>query len=304
VLKGKILLQERKTIEFQDEMIGKISFRTKDVSSMEKVEPQEYYLITMMNGTTLQGKIVNKKEKEIVLETSNIGRVNLDVSKIKTIKTITPGNMKDGKYWFKTHIDAHYLITPSAIPLKSGEAYFQNTMGLYNSFDIGITNHFSCMGGIVIPFAAFIAPRISFKIRKGIHFGTGILFADITGSPYAGAGYGQFTFGNRNSHLTIGGAYGVLQGIKKYYYVNKIEKIELGLISISALKRISPKYAVVTENWFTPNEGIAVFTGAVRLMGEKSTWDFGISKVSVNQSVVGTPVSLGIISFLSYMRNL
>ncbi|TAL57567.1 MAG: hypothetical protein EPN85_13780, partial [Bacteroidetes bacterium] len=258
VLKGKIVVQDKKAIQFQDEMIGTITFRTKDVSSMEKVDPQEYYLVTMMNGTTLQGKIVNRTEKDIVMETANIGRIDVDITKIKTIKSITPGNMQDGRYWFTTHVDAHYVIIPSAIALRPGEAYLQNTMGLFNSFDVGITSHFSCMGGIVIPMAAFIAPNINYKIRKGIHIGGGVLFADITGAPYAGAAYGQLTFGNRNSHLSVGGAYGVLEGIKKYYYVNKIEKIELGLISISALKRFSPKYAIVTENWFTPTEGIRV----------------------------------------------
>ena len=86
VLKGKIIMQEKKSIQFQDEIIGNITFRTKDVVSMEKVEPQDYYLITMMNGTTLQGKIVNKKENEIAVETANIGIVKIDVNKIKTIQ--------------------------------------------------------------------------------------------------------------------------------------------------------------------------------------------------------------------------
>lgn len=304
VLKGKIINQERKTIQFQDEMIGNVTFRTKDVSSMEKVEPQDYYLILMMNGTTLQGKIVNRTEKEIVVETANIGRINVDVSKIKTIKEINPGNMQDGLYWFKTHVDAHYFITPSAIPLSPGEAYFQNTMGLYNSFDVGITNHFSCLGGVVLPFAAFVSPSLSYKITKGVYAGIGGLAVDISGSPYALAGYGQMTFGNRNNHLSVGGGYGVLEGIKKYYYVNKITKVEMGMLSVNAMKRISPKYAVVTENWFTPAEGVRVFTGGVRLMGEKSSWDFGIGKISVSRHITGYHVSVGIISFLSYMRNL
>lgn len=303
VLKGKIILQERKTIQFQDEMIGNITFRTKDICSMEKADPQEYYLITMMNGTALQGKIVNRKENEILLETASLGRIAIDISKIKTIKSINPGNIKDGLYWFKTHIDAHYTISPSAIALRPGEAYFQNSMLLFNSFDVGITNHFSCMGGIVIPFAAFVMPRLSYKLGKGIYIGGGILFADITGAPYGGAAYGQLTFGNRNSHFSIGGGYGILKGIKRYYYLNKFEKTELGLISVSGMKRFSPKYAIVTENWFTPTEGVGVFTGAVRLMGEKSTWDFGLGGISI-RNLAGSSLTVGPVSFLSYMRNL
>ncbi|MBI4931533.1 MAG: hypothetical protein HY841_12260 [Bacteroidetes bacterium] len=304
VLKGKILNQGKRTIQFQDEMLGSITFRAKEVVSMEKVEPQDYYLITLMNGTTLQGKIVNRKEKEIVVETASIGDVAVDLSKIKTIKSINPGNMKDGKYWFKTHVDAHYVVTPSAIPLSPGEAYYQNTMGLYNSFDVGITKNFSCIGGVIIPTAMFISPRLSAKITKGVYVECGFILADITYKPYGAAGYAQCTFGNRNGHLSVGGAYGFVDGIQKYYYYNKIEKIELGFISVSGMKRIAPKYAVVTENWFTPTEGISAFTGGFRIMGEKNTFDFGIARISVTRKIAGNPISIGPLTFLSYMRNL
>jgi len=304
VLKGKIMMQERQTIQFQDEMIGNLTFRTKNVSSMEKVEPQEHYLITMMNGTALHGKIINRKENEITVETANLGIVYVDMNKIKTIKNITAGNMKDGKYWFKTDVDAHYFVQPCAIPIGSGSAYFQNTMALYNSFHVGITSNFSCVGGVILPVAAFISPHANFKIAQNVHAGLGIIAADITGSPYAGAAYGQVTFGNRNAHVSFTGGYGVLEGITDYYYTTKITSIEVGVISISAVKRFSPKYALITENWITPSEGIAILTGGLRLLGEKNSWDFGIANVSISHHITGKDISIGPISFLSFMRNL
>ena len=304
VLKGKVIKEEHRRIDFQDEIIGNVSFRAKEVASMEKVEPQDFYLLTLMNGTTLQGKIISRKEKEIQVETNNIGIITVDLSKIKTIKGINPSNMKEGKYWFKTHIDAHYVVTPSAIALRPGEAFFQNTMGLYNSFDVGITKNFSCMGGLVIPSAAFIAPHFSFKITNGVHVGIGIIAADITYKPYGGAVYSQCTFGNRNGNLSIGGGYGFVGGIQKYYYFNKVEKIELGFLSFSGMKRLAPKYAIVTENWFTPTEGMKAFTGCFRLMGEKNSFDFGIAVASISRKIAGNPITIGPITFLSFMRNL
>jgi hypothetical protein len=304
VLKGKILAQERKYIQFQDEVIGNVTFYTKNVCSMEKVDPQDYYLITLMNGTVIQGKIVNKKENEISIETVHLGIINVDANKISTIKGITPGNVKDGKYWFKTHVDVHYFITPSAIPLRRGEVYFQNTMAIYNSFRTGITNNFSCAGGVILPLAAFIVPSVNFKLTRNMYAGGGIIAVDITGLPYAEAAYAGVTFGNRYAHVSVGGGYGVLKGIKKYYYSNKLTQVQVGLVSVSAFKRFSPKYALVTDNWFTPDEGIQAFTGGLRLMGEKSSWDLGIAKFSVNRHVAGNNLSLGPISFLSYLRNL
>jgi hypothetical protein len=304
ILKGKITSRENQSIRFQDELIGNITFRTREVSSIELVNPQEYYLITMVNGTALQGKIVNKNNNELSIQTANIGVVNIEISRIKIIQCITPGNMKDGKYWFKTHVDAHYLISPSAIPLSPGEAYFQNTMALYNSFNVGITNNISFLGGVILPIAAFFSPNINFKITNRVYAGCGIIAADITGLPYGGAAYGQLTFGSKNAHLSFAGGYGVLEGIERYYITNKITKIEIGLISINAIKRLSPKYAIVTENWFTPTEGIKIITGGVRLMGEKNSWDFGIAHISSSSRITANPISFGPISYLSYMRNL
>ena len=144
VLKGKILNKVRRRTEFRDELLGNVTFYSKDVASMEELQPQEHYLITMMNGTTVQGKIVERKGGILVFETSEIGNVYIDISLIKTIRCIIPGKMRDGKYWFKTAVDAHYFIALSAIPLKPSEVFYQNSLLLFNSFDAGITKNFSC----------------------------------------------------------------------------------------------------------------------------------------------------------------
>ena len=305
VLKGRIIKQEKKRIDFQDELVGNVSFRAKEVASMEKVEPQDFYLITLMNGTSLQGKIINRKEKEIDVETTTLGTVTVDLSKIKNIKAIIPSNFKDGKYWFTTHIDAHYVFTPSAIPLHPGEAFFQNTLGAFNSFNVGITKNFSCFGGLVIPAAAFIAPTLNFKITNAVHAGLGIFAFDISYKPYGSAAFAQITFGNRNANLTLGGAYGFIAGIQRYYYSSRVEKIEMGLLSVSAMKRLTPKYAIVTENWFTPTEGISAFTGCFRWMGEKNSFDFGVAAVSISARIAGKRNDIvTAIPFISFMRNL
>lgn len=301
VLKGQVMKQERRRIDFEDEMIGNISFRMRDVSEIERVDPQEHYLITLMNGTALQGRIVRRKEKEIVVQTAHIGNVPVDVRKIKSIKPITAANFKDGKYWFRTRVDAHYFIMPSAIPFQQGEAYYQNTMGLYNSFEVGIAGNFSCFGGIVLPTAFFIAPHYRYKLGNRIHAGTGILFADITGPSYAGAGYAQITFGNRVAHMSVGGGYGFIKA-QRYFLSQRYDWFEMGLISVSGFRRFLPRYAIVSENWFSPAEGIKVFSGGLRMMNEKSSWDFGISGISVYWRNWRN-ISIAPLTFISYMRN-
>ena len=303
VLKGKLVKQERRTIQFEDEMIGKVNFRARDVASMEKVEPQDCYLITMMNGTVLQGKIISRNEKEIIVETSTVGKINVDVSKIKTIKAITPDKYSDGKYWFNTHVDVHYFISPSSIPLRPGEVFYQNTMGVYNSFNVGITNNLSCTGGIIIPTIAFIAPHLSYKISKGIYAAAGAMFSVRAGKFVSNIGYGTLSFGNRNSHLTVGGGYGYLTFETGRYYHRIKKEAYVTTFTVSGMKRIAPRYALVTENWFALDEGFKILTGGLRLMGEKSSWDFGMGSVTASRKVVGQQISIGPLTFISYMRN-
>lgn len=302
VLKGKLLKRERRRIDFEDEGVGNVSFRVRDVSGIEKVEPQEHYLITLMNGTALQGKIISRKEKAIVVQTAHLGNVTVDISKIKSIKPITAAGFKDGRYWFKTRVDAHYFIVPSAIPLQRGEAYYQNTMGLYNSFEVNLAKNFSCFGGIVVPTAFFIAPHYSHKLRNGMYVGAGTLFIDITGPSYAGIGYAQLTIGNRVSHLSVGGGYGFIKA-QRYFFSQPYDWLEMGVISVSGFRRFLPRYAIMSENWFSPAEGIKIFSGGLRMMNEKSTWDFGIAGVSVYWRNWRN-ISLAPLTFISYMRNL
>jgi hypothetical protein len=129
-----------------------------------------------------------------------------------------------------------------------------------------------------------------------------MVMIDITGPPYAGMGYGQITFGNRTSHLSVGSGYGFVKA-ERFFFSYKYEWLKMGLLSVSGMKRFTPRYAVVTENWFSPGGSIKVFSGGLRMMGEKSAWDFGITGVSVywrnRRSISFAPLT-----FISYMRNL
>lgn len=303
VLKGKLLKKEKRRIEFQDEMIGNTSFATKEVSSMEKIQPQDHYLITLMNGTVLSGKITSRKENEIIVETANIGKITVDASKIKLIKNIVPVNMKDGRYWFNSPVTTQYFMTPSEIPLNRGEIYYQNTLVAFNSFRTNIASHFSCTGGMIPGLIGFVSPHYSFRVRDWFYLGAGGTFATTNGKKYGLFAFGQCTFGNRNSNLSIGGGYGMMT-VQKYYYVQKIDKIEASLFTISGMKRFAPKFAFVAENWFAPNEGFQLLSGGIRLMGEKSSWDFGLGKFSVSRYNLPNVYSIGPIPFLSYLRNL
>ncbi|HEY4798646.1 MAG TPA: hypothetical protein VII99_06160 [Bacteroidia bacterium] len=304
VLKGKILNKVRRRTEFRDELLGNVTFYSKDVASMEELQPQEHYLITMMNGTTVQGKIVERKGGILVFETSEIGNVYIDISLIKTIRCIIPGKMRDGKYWFKTAVDAHYFIALSAIPLKPSEVFYQNSLLLFNSFDAGITKNFSCAGGVFFPTAAFVAPHFGFRIANGICAGGGLLFGMGIGKQRAGIGYGSLTFGNRVAHMTVGGGYSFFTYQKSVNHHLVTTTAYITTFNVSGMVRVAPKCAFITENWFAIDQGLEIYSGGLRLLGEKHSWDFGICSISISRRFSGNQFTLWPIPFVSYMKNL
>ena len=69
------------------------------------------------------------------------------------------------------------------------------------------------------------------------------------------------------------------------------------------MKRITPQYALVTENWFTINAGLSFLTGGIRLMGEKENWDFGLLNLRTSKTFTRNASATGLLPFISYMRN-
>ena len=81
--------------------------------------------------------------------------------------------MEGVNYWFPNPNNARYLFAPSAFNLRQVEAYFQNVYFLMNSPNYGVVDHFSIGGGVIIPPAVYITPKVNFKITEKFYAGVG-----------------------------------------------------------------------------------------------------------------------------------
>ncbi len=240
--------------------------------------------IKLNDGSEYIGRISTQTEDYLEI-VNNFTNIQIKREDIKRIKVIT----YEGKHNYgKMH--TRYFYSPSAIPLKKGEGYYQNLMLLVNGGNIGITDYFS-IGG-TFEFASLISgtpsfsitPKIGVQITDNIYVGAGLRVSKFF-EIYSTSGYGVVTLGNEDSNLSLAGGFGISNSL-----------LGFGPTVASATHRFSDRISIMSENWFwdikTPifNDitGLKVLhigIHGVRLHSKRSTFDFGVMTTNLLQNM-------------------
>jgi hypothetical protein len=311
-LTGKILERNSNEITFYDITIGKVTIPVLQISSFTRLTGNQMCILTTNDGKTFTGLLLSRNDKESVIKTESLGNLTISNSKIKDIKFIEKDQMYNGRYYFPNPHATRYFFGPSAVPLKKGEGYYQNAWIFANSVQMGVSDHFSMGGGIVIPVLFFITPKVGYKVNDNLYLGGGILAASTISSDIGfgiGVGYGTITIGSQENNFTVNAGWGamkqqdyVLDAYNNYVPTRKWEFAKRPMFSISAMTRIAPKCALITENWFFATKDYtdytyskpvynyhAVITFGFRLMGEKNSFDLALAMPLVGSGTIGFP---------------
>ncbi len=240
------------------------------------VDSTKTYKIELHDHSIFIGNILKKDSVNLVMRTQSIPKLEIQISKIKSIEIVDKANLKNGSYWFPNPHATRYLYAPSAFNLKKGEGYYQNTLLVLNSFNVGITDNISIGGGLELTstFRAapifFITPKVGFKISEKFHAGGGLLFASvpfsssISNRSYLGTAFLSGTLGTKEHNITSSLGWGFIEG----------EFSQRPIITLSGMTRISKRAALVSENWLIPTDGYyGLFSYGVRFFGEKMAID-------------------------------
>lgn len=251
--------------------------------------------IRTTDGSEIYGYFLRSEDKQIIIGAENFGEVRLYKISIKKIEALQQDRLVEGYYWYENPNATRYLFSPSAIPLRKGEGYYQNSYLVMNMVNVGVTDQFSMGGGfeLISTFTGnptlFITPKLSGQVSKDVYLGVGTIagFSAITvegTSDMIGFGicYGVATFGNRDNNFTAGLGFGFLDGSFS----------EKPILTLSGMTRISRKLGFVSENWILPGDGYDyIISYALRFMSEKITVDFGfINNADIAQNIpIGYP---------------
>jgi hypothetical protein len=262
-----------------------------------KAQDSTYVNLELKNGKSIRGLLLQKSEAEVSVATEDVGKITVAWSAIKSMNMIS----KEEKDRFPNPQPTRYFFAPSAIPLKKGDKYYQNAVFLLNSFQVGMNDHFSLGGGVVIPFAFFITPKIGYQLSKNVHVGGGILFAtSLIRDLNFGVGtvYGSFTYGSMEDNITLNAGLGAVKentgmgsGDYNWKFANR------PMFTLSGMTRISKRAMLITENWiFSTNtsnysnngqflnsvtEYNGILSAGVRILGERYAFDVGFLTPSV-----------------------
>jgi hypothetical protein len=255
----------------------------------EPVDSTKIYKIELKDGSIFIGNILQQDSVNLVLRTSSIPKIEIPVSKIKSIDEVDKSNFKNDIYWYPNPHATRYFYGPSAIGLKKGEGYYQNTYLVLNSFNVGITDNISIGGGLelISTFAGrdpifFITPKVSFKVAEKFHAGGGVLYARIPGEfGSLGTVFATGTYGTTDNNITGSLGWGFVDS----------EFSERPIITLSGMTRISKRAALVTENWLIPTDGYyGLFSYGVRFFGEKIAVDLAF----INNRDIAEAIIIGI----------
>jgi hypothetical protein len=239
---GKIVSFVDPNIIFHDNSLGKITIKGETIKSYSKEDITAFYNIILNDGNKLYGQILKREKKELVFQTENLGKINIPVQNIKKIQKVEKTNLVAGEYWFPNPNNTRYLFSPTAIPLKKGEGYYQNADIIVNSANYGVSNNFTIGGGIVLPAVAFLTPKVGFKLAEKLYIGAGAIVGVITGPSLVGIVYGITTYGSGEHNITLGSGYGFAED----------ESLDGPIITLSGMTRVARRVSLVTENWAIP----------------------------------------------------
>lgn len=249
------------------------------------------WIVETRDGSVIQGVFLGQTDGGIRLQTESAGEVVIPHTQIKSTKIVDDSRMRNGEYWFENPNATRYLLSPSAFSLKKGEAYYQNTYLVLNSFNIGITDNITMGGGfeLISTFsgtpAFYLTPKATFEINEKWRAGGGLLYMNVIGLEEdfsgLGMGYGIVTYGNTDDNATLGMGYGFVDG----------DLASKPIITLSGMKRLSNRVGVVSENWLVPwGSYYGVFSYGVRFMGERLTVDLAF----INNGDIAESIAIGV----------
>ncbi len=317
----KFLDRNPKEIILEDLIVGKTTLSASLISNEKAIQEDLYVELGLVNDRSIVGILQDFQSASIQILTEKTGLLDISRSQIKSIQRIEKDQIQGGIYIFPNPHPTRYFFGPSAIPLKKGEKYFQNAYVLSNSMQVGLTDHFSIGGGVVIPFLFFVTPKIGYQVSKHVHIGGGFLLANSFIKDLQvglGVAYGSITVGSREHNVTLNAGWGATKQNSydplTYQSTSRWGMAQKPMFTFSGMTRISKRCMLITENWlFSVNEYTydskgntngtqhntnGIMSGGIRIMWKKTSLDAGIlSPVGVGSSAMGIPYLDYVIKF-------
>ena len=246
--------------------------------------------VVTKDGNVYVGTVLSENDENLVLMENNIGRITIPKSNIKSISEVDPDQLKDGEFWHDNPAGTRYLFSTSAMNLKKGEGYYQNTWIFFNNVNYGVSNNFSIGAGLIPTFLfgsgatpVWLLPKVSLPIsNENLHIAAGGMFGGVIGDGESfglGLAYGNVTVGNLDNNVTFGIGFGYGDG----------EWSDVPLFNFNGMTRLNRTVYLITENYMISvgGETAGFLSAALRWAPENFAVDFGLFRPYVVGESIG-----------------
>jgi hypothetical protein len=236
------------------------------------------YRVETNEGTVYVGTLVRESDEAVVLAMSDGTEVRVLRENIRDFSQINPSRIRNGDYWFDNPQPTRYFFAPSAIGLREGNGYYQNTWVLFNNVNYGVSDRFSIGAGTVpvflfgeSVFPIWVLPKVSFSNASASrHLAVGGVLGGVVGegeSASVGLLYTSGTLGGADRNLTAGIGYGYQNG----------SLADTPFFNVSGMTRVSKRFYLVSENYFFSGDEVnGLVSFGLRYAPEKFAVDFGL----------------------------
>ncbi len=241
----------------------------------------EYIQVRTLKGKQHTGRLLYRDSTLITLQSLEGDTLTFLSGSIRSARTVSDEYIrKRTRNLLELSTGAAYFLGASAYGPAQGESYYMTHYLWSHQAAYGVTSSFSLRSGG--SFGVFyVAPKWTLPlVRHRLAFAVeGVVGGIIGEEAFVGDSrirfsnislfQGLLTFGNRHTHLTLGGG---LTGARRKWASS-------AHLSLAAAARLTPKFGLMTENYFIQIDNRLQPTHVLggRIYGRLIAFDFGLA---------------------------
>ena len=232
-------------------------------------DTSQLYKITLKDGSTLVGTLINERPDSLEFRTGSGLLVTVAQDQV-TGKEEVSGTIEDGEYKRYDPNTSRLFFGPTARPVHGG--YFSTYEIFFPFIAFGIADVFTLAGGMtLVPGATdqlfYVAPKITFLNTEEFGLAGGLVYTNVFGEDEgnggAGIAYGVTTFGSKRAAATLGLGFGFSGG----------EWAHQPVIVVGGEAQLSNSVALLTENWIPVGSDVQMLSFGIRFFGDHLSSD-------------------------------
>jgi hypothetical protein len=229
-------------------------------------DAQPVVTITLKDGGTLVGTVVQEDETSVTLRTASGAELRLPREAIGSRELRSANPRLPASSPFSDPNESRLMFAPTGRPLGKGNGYFSDHYVLFPGFAYGLTKNLSVAGGVSVVPALGISEQVfyvsassAWKLGDKTSFALGGLYAggpdeDIRGGA---ALFGVTTLGHSDRSLSLGVAW-LAAREEEYVYGRRGELVEsrsewrfrdAPVVMVGGSLRVARHLSLVSESW-------------------------------------------------------